>query len=264
MLVTTTSLGGCCRTFSRPAATALLEAVAAGRVVCRIIEPMTDRSTPDDPSPAGSIAGDGTTHHVGSFRYLLADDTWEWSDAVARMHGYEPGTVTPTTELMLQHKHPDDKEHIAAVLDAVRSVGKPFSSRHRIIDTAGRVKRVVVIGDRLLDDDGTLLGTSGFYLDLSEAFEEEVREGVDQVVNALAESRAVIEQAKGALMVVYCISPQHAFEVLAWRSQETNLKLRTLAEQLVTDITSGPDTESMSRTDFDHLLMTLHERVRGD
>ncbi|MBM7459706.1 PAS and ANTAR domain-containing protein [Rhodococcus coprophilus] len=225
---------------------------------------MADRSSTNDPSPADGTIGDGATQHVGSFRYLLADDTWEWSDAVARMHGYEPGTVSPTTELLLQHKHPDDKEHIAVVLEAVRSVGKPFSSRHRIIDTAGQVKHVAVIGDRLLDEDGTLLGTSGFYLDLSDAFEEEVREGVDLAVNALAESRAVIEQAKGALMLVYCISAQHAFEVLAWRSQETNVKLRTLAEQLVADITSGPGTEAMSRAAFDHLLMTLHERVVGD
>lgn len=225
---------------------------------------MTDRSSTNDPSPADGAAGDGGAQHVGSFRYLLADDTWEWSDAVARMHGYEPGTVSPTTELLLQHKHPDDKEHIAVVLEAVRSVGKPFSSRHRIIDTSGQVKHVAVIGDRLLDEDGTLLGTSGFYLDLSDAFEEEVREGVDLAVNALAESRAVIEQAKGALMLVYCISAQHAFEVLAWRSQETNVRLRTLAEQLVADITSGPGTEAMSRGAFDHLLMTLHERVAGD
>ena len=224
---------------------------------------MTDRSIPEEPALAGH-AGDGATQHVGSFRYLLADDAWEWSDAVARMHGYEPGTVTPTTDLLLQHKHPDDKEHIAMLLDAVRSAGEPFSSRHRIIDTAGNVKRVAVIGDRLVDEDGTLLGTSGFYLDLSDAFEEEVREGVDLAVNALAESRAVIEQAKGVLMFVYCISPQHAFEVLAWRSQETNVKLRVLAEQLVAAITVGPGTEAMSRTEFDHLLMTLHERVGNE
>jgi len=224
---------------------------------------MTDCTAPGDSSPSRNVGGGGASPHVGSFQYLLADDSWEWSDAVARMHGYEPGTVHPTTELLLQHKHPDDKEHIAGVLEAVRSTGEPFSSRHRIIDTQGTVKRVAVIGDRLLDDDGTLLGTSGFYLDLSDAFEQDIREGVDLAVNALAESRAVIEQAKGVLMAVYCISSQHAFEVLAWRSQESNIKLRTLAERLIADVTAGPGTETMSRTTFDHLLMTLHERI-GD
>ena len=35
---------------------------------------------------------------VGSFEYHYDADTWKWSDTVARMHGYEPGTVQPTTD----------------------------------------------------------------------------------------------------------------------------------------------------------------------
>ncbi|MDT5224274.1 MAG: hypothetical protein QOG19_1681, partial [Mycobacterium sp.] len=50
---------------------------------------------------------------VGRFRYLIREDRWEWSDEVARMHGYEPGTVTPTSQLLLKHKHPDDKPTVA-------------------------------------------------------------------------------------------------------------------------------------------------------
>ncbi|MEE2033074.1 PAS and ANTAR domain-containing protein [Rhodococcus chondri] len=224
---------------------------------------MTDRITREDEALALRIAG-SSQQHVGSFRYLLADDSWEWSDAVAQMHGYESGPMRPTTELILQHKHPEDKEHMAEVLEAVRTAGEPFSSRHRIIDTAGNVKRVAVIGDRLLDEDGKVLGTSGFYLDLSDVFEEDVRESVDEAVNALAETRAVIEQAKGALMVVYSISSQHAFEILAWRSQETNVKLRVLAEQLVAEISTGAGIPTTDRIAFDHILMTLHERVPGN
>ena len=32
---------------------------------------------------------------VGSFRYFRDEDRWEWSDAVAQMHGYAPGAVEP-------------------------------------------------------------------------------------------------------------------------------------------------------------------------
>jgi hypothetical protein len=224
---------------------------------------MTDRFTRDDEELVLRFDS-GPPQHVGSFRYLLTDDSWEWSDAVARMHGYEAGTVQPTTELILQHKHPEDKKHIADLLEAVRTAGESFSSRHRIVDTAGNIKRVVVIGDQLLDDRGMVIGTSGFYLDVSDVFEEDVRESVDVAVNAMAEARAVIEQAKGALMAVYGISSQHAFEVLAWRSQETNIKLRSLAEQLVAEISDGSGTHTVDRTAFDHILMTLHERVPGN
>jgi hypothetical protein len=46
--------------------------------------------------------------HAGWYRFYFADERWEWSTQVAQIHGYEPGSVTPTTELVLSHKHPDD------------------------------------------------------------------------------------------------------------------------------------------------------------
>jgi hypothetical protein len=40
---------------------------------------------------------------VGAFRFWFVGQRWEWSDEVALMHGYEPGSVVPTTELLLSH-----------------------------------------------------------------------------------------------------------------------------------------------------------------
>ncbi|MFC7449901.1 PAS and ANTAR domain-containing protein [Rhodococcus daqingensis] len=198
---------------------------------------------------------------VGSFRFRVADDAWEWSAAVARMHGYEPGSVVPTTELLLSHKHPDDKSHVAAILDNVRAHGAPFSSRHRIIDTEGETHRVVVVGDRLLDDGGKVIGTFGFYIDLTDAFESEVQESVDDVVAEIASSRSAIEQAKGALMLAYGISADRAFEVLTWRSQETNVKVRDVARALLRDIATKLDTPQGFREDFNHILLTPTDRA---
>ena len=53
---------------------------------------------------------------VGGFRFWFVGQRWEWSDELARMHGYEPGAVTPTTELVLSHKHPDDRRHVQELL----------------------------------------------------------------------------------------------------------------------------------------------------
>ncbi|WP_336874000.1 hypothetical protein [Rhodococcus qingshengii] len=41
------------------------------------------------------ITETGAPHRVGGFRYHRHGDRWQCSDAVARMHGYTPGTVTP-------------------------------------------------------------------------------------------------------------------------------------------------------------------------
>lgn len=109
------------------------------------------------------VLGLGEPQRVGRFKFFLDGERWEWSDAVARMHGYEPRTVEPTTELLLQHKHPDDREGVATVLDRVVS-GEPFSSRHRLVDKAGHTRCVIVAGEEMLDDTGALIGTSGFTL----------------------------------------------------------------------------------------------------
>ncbi|WP_156737654.1 PAS domain-containing protein, partial [Mycobacterium sp. E735] len=98
---------------------------------------MSDVVEEDDLSAVDLVLGLGQPQRVGRFRFFLDGQRWEWSDAVARMHGYRPGQVEPTTDLLLKHKHPEDRERVAAVLDRVMR-GKPFSSRHRIIDTGGR------------------------------------------------------------------------------------------------------------------------------
>jgi PAS domain-containing protein len=86
---------------------------------------------------------------------------------VEKMHGYLPGTVTPTTEMVLAHKHPDDYRQIADTLDLIRQTRQPFSSRHRIIDVQGRIHHVVVVGDLLREADRTVIGTHGYYVDIT-------------------------------------------------------------------------------------------------
>ena len=198
---------------------------------------------------------------VGSFRYLRAEDRWEWSDAVAQMHGYAPGQVQPTTALVMSHKHPDDAGDVAALIDAMTGQGRPFSSRHRIVDTHGRIHPVVVIGERLSDDGGRVIGSRGLYVDLSDV---EDGAAVEDAIADFTQHRAVIEQAKGVLMMTYSISAERAFDILVWRSQETNTKLRKLASQFIDDFIGELQVPAGIRERADHLLLTAHQRVRAE
>lgn len=193
----------------------------------------------------------GDPHRVGRFRYWLGEQRWEWSDAVARMHGYEPGMVTPSTELLLNHKHPEDRAQVAEVLERV-SQGAPFSSRHRIVDTAGQVHWVIVVADSMLDETGTVIGTAGLYVDVTDVLQADVSAAVSEV----SQSRAVIEQAKGVLMVAYGISAERAFDILVWRSQETNVKVRDLAERFLAAFTGRLPGDVLS--ELDHTLLTVN------
>lgn len=200
------------------------------------------------------VIGLGQPQRVGRFRYYISEQRWEWSDAVARMHGYPAaGTVTPTTELLMKHKHPDDRELGARTLDSVLR-GEPFSSRHRIIDTNGHTHWTVVVGDRLLADDGELLGATGFYIDISDTLQSDLTDAVAEI----AASRAEIEQAKGILMLTYRIDAARAFDVLVWRSQETNMKVRDLAHRFMQAVTDIQLTAATTRY-VDQILLNLHQ-----
>jgi PAS domain S-box-containing protein len=209
-----------------------------------------------------ALAG-GAPQHFGWYRFYFEDEHWEWSPEVARMHGYEPGSVTPTTRLVLSHKHPDDYEEVAATLEDIRRTRRPFSTRHRIITVQGATREVVVIGERLHDNTGEVVGTQGFYIDVTPS--GDARSAIiTEAVAEIAEHRAAIDQAKGILMLIYRIQADAAFDLLKWRSQETNVKLRALAEQLIADVRGLDYDETVPpRSTFDRLLLTTHQRVRA-
>jgi fructose-specific component phosphotransferase system IIB-like protein len=226
---------------------------------------MTDELTDiEGPMPVEHALAGGEPQRVGWFRFYFADERWEWSAQVERMHGYEPGTVHPTTDLVLSHKHPDDYGQVAATLDEIRRTEAAFSTRHRILDTHGDVHHVVVVGDQLFDDAGHVIGTHGFYVDVTPSVNEAHHERVSEAVAEIAEARSGIEQAKGMLMLIYRINADSAFELLKWRSQEANTKLRLLAEQIVRDFLAiSYDDVLPARSVYDRLLLTAHLRVRA-
>lgn len=189
---------------------------------------------------------------TGRFRYFIDGDRWEWSDDLARIHGYESASaVALTTELLLRHKHPDDRARVADLIHRVRLGREPFSGSHRIVDAHGAVVQVIVVADSIIDDE-SVIGTSGYYISVDQS--PRIRDG-DDVVNR----RKLIEQAKGAIRFVYQLDDKRAFDLLVWRSQETNTKVRDLASSLCDGFTTvTPSSETRAR--FDHLLLTAHER----
>ena len=217
----------------------------------------------DGQTPVEHALAGGEPQRVGWFRFYFADERWEWSPQVERMHGYEPGSVHPTTDLVLSHKHPDDYGQVAATLDEIRRTSGAFSTRHRIIDTHGQVHHVVVVADQLHDDGGEVAGTHGFYVDVTPSIREVRDEVVTEAVAEIAEMRSGIEQTKGMLMLIYRINADSAFELLKWRSQETNTKLRVLAEQVGEDFLGIQYDEVLpARAVYDRLLLTAHLRVK--
>jgi ANTAR domain/PAS fold len=212
--------------------------------------------------PVEQALGGGTPQRVGWWRFYFDDERWEWSPEVEHIHGYQPGTATPTTDLVLSHKHPDDYAFVAATLDDIRRTHNAFSTRHRIITVQGDTREVIVIGERLHDNPGEVIGTEGFYIDVTPTPQARAAM-VEEAVAEFADNRAAIEQVKGILMFVYRIDENAAFHLLRWRSQDNNIKLRVLAEQLLEDIAALDHGDPPPRSAIDHVLLTAHQRVRA-
>jgi hypothetical protein len=174
------------------------------------------------------------------------------------MHGYHAGPKSPTTEQVLAHKHPDDLPGVAELIDRVRTHGVPFSSRHRIVAVSGAVRLVVVVGDPLLDDAGATVGTAGFYVDVTEQFHDDVQENLTAVLDTITRHRATINYAVGMLMLRFGITADEAFRLLASLSQQTNTKMRTIAERFVTRARRSGSLEDGGR--LDQVLLTAHLR----
>jgi hypothetical protein len=206
----------------------------------------------------------GAPQRVGWFRFYFDDQRWEWSDQLQRMHGYEPGTVTPTTELVLEHKHPNDRREVKKAIDEMLISRRPFSTRHRIVDTHGTVHQVVVVGDQLTDNEGAVMGTHGYYVDITPTSDRAREELITARVAEITEHRAVIEQAKGMLMLVYGLDEDAAFDLLRWRSQSSNVKLRRLAEIVIETFRNARDDAITSRSAFDHALLSGDAAQNGD
>jgi PAS domain S-box-containing protein len=182
-----------------------------------------------------SLAFDGSPNDtpVGYFTYTVDDDHWAWSEGLYALHGYAPHEIEATTELMLEHKHPEDTARTLDVLETVIRDGAPFSCYHRIIDARGRVRSVLAVGRGLLGARGKVEQVTGFFVDLTEVRRSETQRGVDAALVEIAKTRSVIDQAKGIVMVGTGCDADEAFALLRRSSSYQNVKLNELARRLV-------------------------------
>ena len=88
-----------------------------------------------------------------------------------------------------------------------------------------------------------MIGSQGFYVDLSD-FDDDG--AVDATVADFLANRALIERA---------------FDILVWRSQETNTRLRKLVVHVIDDFTTQLQVPPEVRAHAHHLLLTAHNRI---
>ena len=183
---------------------------------------------------------------VGQFRFTVASGRWLWSPEVYAFHGFAPGEVVPTSELMRAHQHPEDRDKSGADFDAAVRSGEPFSFRYRLLDGQQKLRTVVVVGEGVCEA-GVLVAVRGYFIDVTAPLRKDVADATADKLDQIVESRAAIENAKGALRIAYSLTDEEAFAVLCWHSQHGNIKLRDLAAQLMAQVTADDVAEQTAR-----------------
>ncbi len=170
---------------------------------------------------------------VGRYVYDVVADRWTWSESIYTMHGFAVGEVVPTTDLVLAHHHPDDLDKSRQVVKEALEAEEPFSSYHRIMDARSKTHTVLVAGHGVRDAEGRLVEVRGYMVDLTEARRRDLKDEVSAAVAGATESRAVIDQAKGVLILVFGVDADEAFGLLSAHSQDNNIRVRDLAARLI-------------------------------
>jgi hypothetical protein len=204
-------------------------------------EAPTQPGAPRSPRPTQPVIHRIIAH----FRYdLLRADVW-WSPEMFALAGVPDGAAEASTELLLQHLHPEDRGRALRAITEACTAARPFSVRSRLVRPGSGQRAIVLIGEPETDPDGHVVAVHCLAVDLTDCPEPEkvpdrtaaLEAEVGQMRAAMA-SRAAIEQAKGILMLLTSCSDTVAFELLAHISSHTHRKVRDVAES-ITESASG-------------------------
>ena len=88
----------------------------------------------------------------------------------------------------------------------------------------------------------------------------QARRQIDGLVDALGE-RGVIEQCTAVMMLCWGIEKDAAFELLTWRSQQTEVEVRVLAAQVMRQVATLTTVPATAAAEFGALFMSAHTRI---
>jgi PAS domain S-box-containing protein len=136
--------------------------------------------------------------HIGIAVRVLATNKLFWSEEVYRLWGYEPGSVTPSRELLLSGIHPDDRILMFEALKKAEREGKGDTFLFRVVRPDGSIRVLLGQGGVIFDKNGKAEKLFGTALDVTER----------ELANAeLKKSRRALEESGQLFSTVVEYSP---------------------------------------------------------
>ena len=92
---------------------------------------------------------------TGSFGWNVSSGEIYWSEESFRIFGYDK-TLSPTTDMVLQRIHPEDRALVKSTVDLASKEGKDIDLEHRLLMPDGSIKNIHVLAHVTLDEAGQL------------------------------------------------------------------------------------------------------------
>ncbi|MCQ4120832.1 GAF and ANTAR domain-containing protein [Rhodococcus tibetensis] len=158
--------------------------------------------------------------------------------AITLLRAAGPATVVATSDEVARLRevsHSDAAQPSSFLSVPLRDGGPPADHRSAGVEMLGALNLYGTRPHAFDDIDQSVLG---LYVDaasvaLRHARRCEEARNLVQQLRIANDSRAVIDQAKGIVMALRGVDAGAAFDVLVARSQQENVKLRVVAEQVV-------------------------------
>ncbi|MEU6366847.1 SpoIIE family protein phosphatase [Streptomyces sp. NPDC046931] len=115
------------------------------------------------PAPGGSLLS-----RVGSAEWNLLTDEASWSGELYRILGRDPSVPAPTLDELPSLVHDEDRPLLTAMVTDCLVDGKPIDGEFRIVRPGGEVRTVHMMGEPVLDADGSTASMWAVLRDVSE------------------------------------------------------------------------------------------------
>lgn len=108
-----------------------------------------------------------TFANIGTWEWNMATGDLYWSDRIAPLFGYAAGELETSYENFVQAIHPDDRDAVAAAVDACVTGYADYDIEHRVVWPDGTVRWLLEKGDVERDADGRAVRMLGVVQDIT-------------------------------------------------------------------------------------------------
>jgi PAS domain S-box-containing protein len=148
--------------------------------------------------------------HIGTWDWVIENDTVTWSEELYDILGYDPLLPAPSCAELPRHYTPASWESLSSAVSRALTTGEPYDLELEIVRPDGSIRWTNAIGSVKRDGKGKVIGLHGIVQDITERkrVEEALRQSEEKfrVISESSPDRILVQDSD--LRYVWVLNPQ--------------------------------------------------------